>query len=135
MKQPAFEILEHTADIGFRTWGSTLPELFENAAGALVSFAEPADIRDCVRTVALEAEDYESLLVAWLSEVLFLLDSGTMVPLRFSVETIEPNAMKATIEGRSGPGQWRLIVKAVTYHQIEVIRRDGRWEATVYLDV
>ena len=34
-----FEILEHTADIGFRVRGKTLAELFESAAQALVSIA------------------------------------------------------------------------------------------------
>ena len=132
---PVFELLDHTADIGFRTWGSTLPELFENAAHALVSFAEPAATAGCERTVDLKADDDESLLVAWLSEVLYLLDSGTMVPSQFTVRAVQDHRINATVAGRAGHGQWRLIVKAVTYHQIEVTQRGGRWEATVYLDV
>ena len=135
MNPPPFELLEHTADIGFRVWGSTLEELFENAAAALVSFAEPAPAGGSGMAVELEAEDIESLLVAWLSEVLFLLDSGTLVPSSFAVESVEPRRLRARVAGSAGPAQWRLIVKAVTYHQIEVAQRGGRWEATVYLDV
>jgi SHS2 domain-containing protein len=130
-----FEILEHTADVGFRAWGGTPAELFENAAAALVSFAEPAGRRDLERTVELTAEDRESLLVAWLSEVLYLLDAGVMTPGWFQVEEAGAERLRARIGGAAGPGQWRLIVKAVTYHQLEVVERNGRWEASVYLDV
>ena len=35
MSAEAFVILEHPADIGFRAFGGTLAELFENAALAL----------------------------------------------------------------------------------------------------
>ena len=34
-----FEILEHPADIGFRAFGDTLPELFARAAVAMLSIA------------------------------------------------------------------------------------------------
>lgn len=134
MSQP-FEILEHTADVGFRAWGATVAELFESTAAALVSFAEPARRRDTERTVEVSAEDYESLLVAWLSEVLFLLDAGVMTPGWFHVDDVGPRHLRARVAGAAGPGRWRLIVKAVTYHQIEVVRRNQRWEASVYLDV
>ena len=40
-----FEVLEHTADIGFRATAATLPELFEAAAEALVAIVlDPANI-------------------------------------------------------------------------------------------
>ena len=40
-----FEILEHTADIGFRARGRSLAELFETSALALVSIAlETGDV-------------------------------------------------------------------------------------------
>jgi SHS2 domain-containing protein len=130
-----FEILEHTADIGFRAWGSTLMDLFENAAVALASFAEPAGAEDTTRFVEVTGDDYESLLVAWLSELLYLMDASVMAPARVQVLEIEAGRLRATINGRAGPVQWRLIVKAVTYHQIKVAQRDGRWEATIYLDV
>ena len=32
MSQPPYEILEHTADVGLKAHGQTLPELFANAA-------------------------------------------------------------------------------------------------------
>ena len=40
-----YEVLEHSADVGFRTRATTLPELFESAAEALAGIAmETGDI-------------------------------------------------------------------------------------------
>jgi SHS2 domain-containing protein len=130
-----FEILEHTADIGFRAWGATLPELLQNAAVALTSFAESADAENTARDVGVSGDDNENLLVNWLSEVLYLMDSGIVMPTRFQVDQPVQGRLRARLFGQAGPVHWRLIVKAVTYHQIEVAERNGRWEATVYLDV
>ena len=32
-----FELIDHTADVGIKVWGSTLTELFENAAKGMFS--------------------------------------------------------------------------------------------------
>jgi len=63
---PAFEILEHTADIGFRAFGDSLPHLFEHAAYAMISIASEIDEVQPRETYPLQASgsDLESLLVA-----------------------------------------------------------------------
>ena len=135
MTPAPFEILEHTADVGFRAWGATAAELFENAGVALMSFTDRGAAERVERVVELDAEDYESLMVAWLNEVLFLFDAGQLDPAAFYVDEIAPPRLRAHLRGEARRGQWKLMVKAVTYHQIEVAQRNERWEATVYLDV
>lgn len=131
-----FELLAHTADVGFRVRGATLPELFENAARALMSFTTGQSAPEVRRVAEVTGEDYEALLVAWLNEVLYLFDSGELAPAEFQVLSLEPGRLTAAVTGRPrGAESWRLIVKAVTYHQIEVKEAVGGWEATVYLDV
>ena len=135
-----FELLEHPADIGFRARGRTPAELFENCALALVSIAidpvtvEPREER------ALEAEggDYESLLVNWLSEVLWWFDGKRIAFHSFSVTHIEPAGLRAIARGEPRDPERhrsRLGVKAVTYHQLRVAEENGRWVAEVYLDI
>lgn len=131
-----FELLAHTADVGFRVRGATLPDLFENAARALMSFTTGQPAPEVRRVVEVSGEDYEALLVAWLNEVLYLFDSGALAPASFQVLSLEPDRLTAAVEGRPRSAEsWRLIVKAVTYHQIEVKEAAGGWEAAVYLDV
>src|SRR3990172_9412846 len=39
MPHPPYEILEHTADVGIKAYGRTLPELFVNAARGMIALA------------------------------------------------------------------------------------------------
>ena len=140
VNSPAFEILEHPADIGFRAFGATRAELFENAAIALVSIATELEEIQPGREYPLEAAapDPESLLVAWLSEVLFWLDARRVLFRGFRV--IEMNDTHLTAVGLGEPydstrRQSRLIVKAVTWHQLKIMQSGGCWIAEVYLDV
>jgi SHS2 domain-containing protein len=136
----SFEILEHTADIGFRAWGGTVAELFENASLALITIAADTDAIEAreQREVEVSGEDYESLLVNWLSEVLYLFDADHFAAKSFRVSEIEPTRARGHLLGeRRDPARhpWKLIVKAVTYHEIEVTERQGRWEARIFLDI
>ena len=135
-----FEILEHTADVGFRARGRTKAELFANAALALESIAVEIDaVRPrSVYPVAAAGEDDEALLVNWLNEVLYYLDGGRVLMCRFQVDGIEPGA----IRGRGWGEPWeegrhsaRVVVKGVTYHQLRLVEDTEGWRAEVYLDV
>ena len=137
---PPFEILEHPADIGFRAFGGTLAELFENAALALVSIA--SEIEDVAERHEYHLEaagtDQESLLVAWLSEVLYWFDGKRITFCRFHISAIDPHGLTAVAYGEprnSIRHRFKPIVKAVTWHQLKV-RKTGRgWMAEVYLDI
>ena len=119
MSEP-FEVLEHTADIGFRAWGATAAELFENAAQAMMS-------------IAAETETIDPL-----GEVLYRFDAGLFAASEFRVDKIEPTTLEGRLVGEArdpARHRWKLIVKAVTYHDIEVFERDGRWESRIFLDI
>jgi SHS2 domain-containing protein len=139
MSEP-FEILDHTADAGFRAWGVTVAELFENSARAMMAIAAdtlPVQSR-AEKTVEVEGEDYPSLLVNWLSEILYLFDTDIFVPKEFHVEEIAPVRLKARLTGEPRDPKrhpWALIIKAVTYYELRVEQRNARWEAQVFLDI
>ncbi len=135
-----FEILEHTADTGFLARGATLEELFEHAALALIQTAlDPARAAAYApRQLTASGETREDLLVNWLNEVLYLLDAGRFVPARFENLWFDGDSVFAQVLGErrddaSHPP--RIVVKAVTYHQLRVREHNGQWEAEVYLDI
>jgi len=135
-----FEILEHTADIGFRVRAETLEELFQESARALVSVVlDPEDIEPReTRPVAASGEDRDSLLVNWLNEVLYYLDGARIALRDFHVESLAETRIAARASGEPiDPSRHRmkLIVKGVTYHQLRIWRDRGMWSAEVFLDI
>jgi SHS2 domain-containing protein len=135
-----FEVLEHPADIGFRAFGGTLPELFAQSALAMLSIAaDPAAALSKEEyPLAVESGDRESLLVDWLNEVLYWFDGKRIAFRDFRVTQFRENAIQAVGLGEPRDPlrhRARLIVKAVTYHQLKIERRGGLWVAEVYLDI
>jgi SHS2 domain-containing protein len=130
-----FEEIEHTADWAFRAYGRDLKELFENAAYALFALegVTPADLTVTHR-VEVSGIDYESLLVNWLSELLYLQETCGETYAHFTVEGLTPTALHAQIQGApSGP--LNKFVKAITYHDLKIEQTAGGWQATVVVDV
>jgi protein archease len=135
-----FEILEHPADIGFRAFGATLPELFGNAALALLSIrAEAEDVEPRQNfPIAATGADLESLLVNFLSEVLYLVDGKQIAFRQIRVDAVSENSVSATGLGEPherARHRVKLIVKAVTWHQLRIDHTADGFTAQVYLDI
>ncbi len=130
-----FEELEHTADWAFRAYGASLKELFENAAYALFTLeGVTSDQGTLAREVKVDGIDYESLLVNWLSELLYLQETRGETYTGFTVEDLSPTALRAKIQGApSGP--LNKFVKAITYHNLKIEQTPEGWQATVVVDV
>ncbi len=137
---PQFEILEHPADVGFRAYGATLAELFANAALALISIAgDLAAIEERERReIAATGSDTESLLYAWLAEIVAVADADRLVLRRVEVTSLEEGRATGIAYGelydhdrhRAG-----TAIKAVTYHEFFVRKSPTGWVAEVFLDV
>ncbi len=135
-----FEILEHTADIGFRAQAASRPALFEIAAEALVSIAMETGNINPRESYPLEAEgdSNESLLVNWLSEVLYRLDGEHLAMRSFKVTECDGERVRGQAHGEPRDAQRhppKLIVKGVTYHQLKIGQNAQGWYCEVYLDI
>ena len=134
-----FEILEHTADIGFRARGSSWSELLTNASLAMISIAvELEDIEP--RTpypLAAQADDREGLLVNWLNEVLYYIDGCHVGLRRFEIQRADERTACGVAFGepREEKHRAKLIVKGVTYHQLRVEQDASGWTCQVFLDI
>src|SRR5262245_59033765 len=133
-----YVLLEHPADIGFRTFGQILPELFVNCALAMLSIAgEPSGVEERAEyPIAVESGDRESLLVDWLSEVLYWFDGKQIAFRNFRVQKFSDTEIRAVGLGEPRDEERhraKLIVKAVTYHQLKIEQLGELWCAEVYL--
>ncbi len=131
-----YEQLEHTADLCLRIYGRDLRELFAHAAEAMfaqLATAEPEWPAE-EEQVRVEGVDYESLLVNWLNELLYLHETQGRVYCQFDIHNLLPTSLQATIYGQTGTSI-HSIIKAATYHDL-IIRETGQGHvATVVFDV
>ena len=135
-----FEILEHPADIGFRAFGRSRQELFENAALALFSLAcDPATIEEQEsREVEATGSDDETLIYSWLAELLAVAEAERLVFRRAEIRELESGRVRGAAYGeafdrnrhRSGTN-----IKAVTFHQLKVAKTHDGFSAQVFLDL
>jgi len=135
-----FEILEHPADVGFRAWGNSLQEVFGNCAQALLSIIlDSSEVDGSERwEITAEGSDLDSLLVNWLNEVLYYVDTRRMVFKSFAIRFNEPAKLSCEASGekrRPDKHPVRVSVKAVTYHQLRLFKTGERWTAEVFVDV
>jgi len=121
-----YEVIEHTADIMVRCYGKTLEECFENAAYALFDqIADASSVETKLHfDIEAEADDDESLLYAFLSELLFVHDSESVLLSDFHVMFGDG---KVTCRAAGEPTdrkrhRTKCEIKAITYHMLSVDR-------------
>ena len=135
--QTAFEEIEHTADRALKIFGSNLEELLLNAARGMNFLMVPQHIPSAEhreKEVTLEAADSESLLVDWLSELAYWAEVEMLVFHEFKVKSVSPTLFRAIIRG-TRVTQLDKHIKAVTYHNLEIVRTQKGLSATVVFDV
>ncbi len=135
-----FRVLEHTADIGFEAYGATREEAFANAARALqdlIVALETIQPREEMK-FQVEGADPPSLLVNWLSEILYRFDTEGWLFRDFEVRRLNGHSLAAVGRGEKydrARHQAKLLVKAITYHQLALEQTPTGWRAQVYVDI
>ncbi|MCC6147433.1 MAG: archease [Anaerolineaceae bacterium] len=127
--------LQHTADWAACIWAPDFPGLLIQAARAMFEMSGIRLVKapKVERDFELEATDDESLLVAFLSELLFLQETEA---LAFDEMSIHARGLKlqAHLTGGKIESQAKEI-KAVTYHNLQILRLRARLEVTIVFDV
>lgn len=135
-----YEPLEHTADAGIVARGRDLAELFANAAEGLFAsmvVVEGVEEREA-REIVVDGRNVETLLVHWLTELLYYVDVEEMLFHRFEVDEIDETHLRAHGFGEKidrSRHDFHFGVKAITRHLLEVRKTDHGYEATVLFDI
>ena len=127
--------LEHTADWQLAVWAPDFPTLCVQAAYGMYHLADTRlkNQARLVRELEVQAQDRESLLVAFLTELLYL---NEVEGLGFDEIIIQSagTQLKAQMEGAAIESQTKEI-KAVTYHGLEIREGPHGLEANIVFDV
>ena len=139
MAGKGFESLEHMADVKFKVVGISLAQVFEHAASAFSSYvasgAKVSSTRKKVITV--KGTDSESLMYAFLDELIYLLDAENFVVAKAKV-SVSDTVLKAVLSGTSTKNLHLNHVKAATYAEMYIKKLPSKkesWEAQFVLDV
>ena len=136
IKQAAgFRELEHTADWEIEVWGPDLAGLFEQAARGMytLSGALLAPTPRCTQSLEVKAHDPESLLVSFLSELLYRGEQEGLGFDRFELH-LQENQLSAQLEG-APILSWNKEIKAVTYHRMKIQETEKGLRVNIVFDV
>jgi SHS2 domain-containing protein len=132
-----YEEIEHTADLALRCGGPDLDSFFRSAAMGMYHLMgigkTPAD-GTLTKAVALDAMDMESLLVDWLGELAYLAETENLVFGTIQFQTLSDTCIEAVLTG-SRVSRIDKVIKAVTFHQLEIQKTHEGYAATVVFDV
>jgi SHS2 domain-containing protein len=138
-----YEFLYHIADAKFKAYGSTMEEAFENSALAMFNvMIDTSKLKpEQAKEIELTSPDIKTLLVDWLSELLYLFEVEEIVFCKFKIERIENISegfsLKAHACGETidlSRHSFDTQVKAVTFHELEVHEKDGGFWVQVVVD-
>lgn len=134
-----YEYFDVTADIGFKSYGETLNEAFENAGLAIFNIISDTSDIEPLREISfkIRSEDEISLLYDYLEELLFYHEIEFMLFSEFHVEIDDNLQLRATIKGE--PIDWdkherKTEIKAITFHKMDVKKTD-KFELQAIVDL
>jgi SHS2 domain-containing protein len=134
------ETFDHTADLGLRVWAPTLRGLFEEAGRGLIGMLFDAESVRPEAEMPVEAAggEPEEMLVDWLTEVLLAFELERFVPADLVVSGFGADAISGRLVGETfDPARHepRCVIKAVTYHDLEIVRAGDAFEVSIVFDV
>ena len=140
MGQRAYEVFDHTADVGIHAFGRTLPELFIHAAQGMESLVVvPEQVRELVsREIAVEGHDIVSLLIAWLNALIFLFDTEYLLFRTFEINAFTESSLRGSASGEPYDEQRHELssaIKAVTWHEAAVEPTGDGYKARIIFDI
>lgn len=132
-----FGPFDPTAEIAFELRAPTLASLLVEAGRRLASVERrgtPPAETGAWREITVEAPDREALLVAWLNELIYLVDAEQWLPSEFEPVEVTPTRCRMRVRGEPEPGLSGQV-KAATHHALAVRDLPDGIEARVVLDV
>ena len=149
----SYDLRDHTADVAVEATAGTLAGVFAAVADGLTAASAESVPSDGERfELAVAAESREALLFDYLDQLIYERDVRLVLPAEHRCTVVEPGEAgegdRADAEADSG--EWRLTatargvpldavvareIKAVTYSEMTLERREDGWYAYVVFDV
>jgi SHS2 domain-containing protein len=132
-----YKVIDHEADIGFEAYGHTEEELFQNAACALFSLITDLGAIHPETERHIEITNNDESLIVFLNDLLYLWDVERFIPKAIAIVRNGVN-IKVILRGEIFDEERHTItgaVKAVTYHQFSILKKEEMLKATFIVDM
>jgi SHS2 domain-containing protein len=138
-----YKFIDHTADIAVEITGSNLQDIFDAGAKAwLTAITENDSLEaDDFMEIELSAGSSEELLVTFLNELNYLLIAKKWLSLSLqSIKLFNDTdgiELSAELKGTNVTIDFPIKneIKSVTYHQVEIVEKNGEYSTLVVFDI
>ena len=137
------ELVEEAFELGLRVRAPSFGELVAEAgraisklmlAGLAGGAGGAGDASGEWRRFEIQAADRAAVLVNWLNEIIFRDETEHWVPTEFNVESASDSVLEISARGVTVE-EAPTLLKAATFHGLEIKETDGTLLVEIMLDV
>jgi SHS2 domain-containing protein len=138
-----FRYIDHVSDVMVEAFGSSLSQAFEQSARALTNIMCDVSRVDPQKSITIEVSgfDKKSLLYNWLESVLLSLLVDNLALAEFNIKVRKSNGvfqLHGVCKGEQflrDKHNYKVEVKAITYHEMKILRRRDKWTMRFIVDL
>jgi len=130
-----YTIIDHTADLGIIVRAPDINALFTEAARALIEImGAKAQRSEGEITLSVEGYDREDLLIRWLEEIRYRIESQGIGIASLTIDTFTTQRLEARIAFARRMTPIKTSIKAVTYHALAILEVDNNLQTAIIFD-
>lgn len=143
MPSAEYRYLEHVSDAMVEAYGRTLNEAFANSAKALINIVCDVSKVNLGKRIIIQTAGFDlvSLLYSWLEKVLMslLVDNVALAKFHVKIERRKDSYfLSSECEGEAfvrRKHHYKVEVKAITYHEMNVTKSKGKFAVRYLVDL
>jgi SHS2 domain-containing protein len=131
---PDFEEIPHKADAALIVYGHSISDLFIHAVKGMyhIMGIVGEGIQRTEDVIEVQASDHETMLVSFLTELLFLTELSIfpeIIELRIKKDNLKSRIYKTQITSMAKG------IKAVTFNEMMIIKKDNVYQTKIVFDL
>ena len=143
MPNAEYRYIEHVSDAKVEAYGRTINEAFANSAKALINIVCDVSRVNLGKHTIIKTTGFDlvSLLYSWLERVLMALLVDNLALAKFHVKIERQNNsyfLSSECEGETFLARkhhYKIEVKAITYHEMNVTKSKGKFIVRYIVDL
>lgn len=139
MSESMIETFATTADVGVRFKGKDYAGLYRNAVKALNLLYFPEGMTPGkaapVKKYSFDGDSPENIIVNLLTEIVFLLQDRELLTMDVKINTATKTRIDTEFQLVHCTNLPSTEIKSVTYHNLEVLKKNNLLSAEVIFDV